>query len=791
MKKCMALVFIILILNSFFIYESSSKIEILRVPPFPGKVGKDIQENPGKINIVENKQSYLYSLSEEMRKYYSNKITTTGTDRIIIIRVEFQTDSDPSTTGNGRWNSYTFYNFLPDFKNYYSEVSYGKLNIEYTLTEIYTLNHQMSYYGGGDIEGFVDLVRDAVTAADPDYDFSQYDGVGILHAGVGEETDVYNDSPNDIWSVYIYGGTIVTADGVNIDNALIVPETENQDSVTASPLGTTCHEFGHMLGLPDLYNTSSGGKVIGRWGLMDAGNWNANGYSPSHPCAWSKIKLGWVDPILVTSKAETYPIKNVELNQEIYKMPIDDNEYFLIENRYQTGFDSGLPGSGILIWHIDETQNDNNGGIKMVALEERDHNNNPKEEKDAWFNTPSGFTDTSTPNSRSNSGEYTGIEVTMISDYGEIMTCNFEEVNMGPQSIHISSPSGGEVYGEVEFTLEDTDFPDTDIVDMELQYYDTEWHNCILVTSSYPKITWDSRELSDGTYNFRVELTDEDGHVYYTPEVTLTVHNSGPKIVNITVDPDPCCWDPTVECTAESNSTITDAEFYVDLTGDPISLNPKDGFFDSNTEDLNGTVPLDGLYDGEHTLYLHAFAGEWGPFSHKKFTVDGIKNVSVTVNETSATITWDTEFLSNSIVRYGDIGSMIEVSDPDPVLNHSITLTDLEAKTYYFEIESVGDITRKDNNNGDYFSFTVDTVTMEIHLKKGWNLIGWPLEDEDVDKAVSTLKDEDFNSWIFRFDPLTQRYQWHDCEGEKQFQDFETGRGYWIYCYNDVIWVIQ
>ena len=198
---------------------------------------------------------------------------------------------------------------------------------------------------------------------------------------------------------------------------------------------------------------------------------------------------------------------------------------------------------------------------------------------------------------------------------------------------------------------------------------------------------------------------------------------------------------------------------------------------------------MSGLSDGEHTLYIHASTGEWGPYFEKTFTIDGIKNVQVVVDTNSTTITWNTDFSSNSIVKYGDIGSMIEVSDPNLVLSHSITLTNLEPGTYYFEIESRGSVTRKDNNNGNYFSFVIKK-TMGIPLKKGWNLIGWPLKDQDVDIAVSTLADPDFNSWIYRFDPVTQSYQWHDCEGEQQFQNFETGRGYWIYAYYDVIWEI-
>jgi hypothetical protein len=222
-------------------------------------------------------------------------------------------------------------------------------------------------------------------------------------------------------------------------------------------------------------------------------------------------------------------------------------------------------------------------------------------------------------------------------------------------------------------------------------------------------------------------------------------------------------------------------------------LNPKDGSFDSNTEDVNGTVPINDIYDGEQTLSIHAFTVEWGPYFDKTFVVDGIKNVQAVVDTNSTTITWNTDFSSNSIVKYGDIGSMIEVSDPNLVLAHSITLTDLEP-------EGEQQFQNFETGRGYWIYAYYDVIweitgeipdITEIPLKPGWNLIGWPLEDKDVDIAVSTLTDPDFNSWIYRFDPVTQSYQWHDCEGEQQFQNFETGRGYWIYAYYDVIWEIS
>ncbi|MEA1993051.1 MAG: C25 family cysteine peptidase [Euryarchaeota archaeon] len=282
-----------------------------------------------------------------------------------------------------------------------------------------------------------------------------------------------------------------------------------------------------------------------------------------------------------------------------------------------------------------------------------------------------------------------------------------------------------------------------------------------------------------------------DFNLYGDPSLTLEAPTMvNPTISNIVVTPDPCYDDPLIECTAESNATITDAECYLDLNGTSIPLSPKDGDWNSTAEDLNGTIFLGNSYDGEYTISVRAFDYEWGPFYHANFTIDGIKNIQAVPDANSTTITWNTDFNGTSIVRYGDIGSMNEETNATPVTTHKITLTNLESKRYYFEVESQGaSIIRRDDNNGAYFSFDIEE-TMEIPLKQGWNLIGWPLENQDADSAVSTLTDPQFNSWIYRYNANAQTYQWHDCEGEQQFQNFETGQGYWIYAYEDITWEV-
>lgn len=318
-----------------------------------------------------------------------------ATVKILFLRVDFQPDTAPLTTGTGVWNDpaysvggdpdYWMVSDKNNFISYYNEVSYGLLTVQVTVSNsVYRLPNTMSSYGADSYASIENFIYDSVTAADSAVDFSLYDAILIVHAGAGEEADVNNDTPNDLWSLYYadpsgitlndnISGTKLFADGRQITEAIIMPQTDSQDTYTIDPLGVYLHEFGHWLGLPDLYCT--GGifcpEGVGKWSLMDSGSYNKvnqsdpYGSSPSHLDAWSKVYLGWVTP--QTPQTSPDPgllgITDVETNKSIMKLsasPSNSSLYFLVENRRKKGYDSGLPGEGLLVWHIDD-QTVNNG----------------------------------------------------------------------------------------------------------------------------------------------------------------------------------------------------------------------------------------------------------------------------------------------------------------------------------------------------------------------------------------------------------------------------------------------
>lgn len=280
---------------------------------------------------------------------------------------------------------------------------------------VYTLPHTESYYGCGDeglgcsgittprldplngILGGNYLVRDAIVAA-RNGGYSQlvnsaapfngaFDAVIVVHAGNGNETSTFN---GDIWSIFysqdpcIIGGGGLGSSPTSCPNACPPSETatcgpnavalaagfsegdvdpDTETSTITSPLGVMCHEFGHTLGLPDLYNTFSlgGEPVTGSWEIMDSGPYDSNGTNPAHPGAWDKMHLGWINTLTVASSSNTYTLGRVESASNIVKIPIVNaptSEYFLVEYRSNSVpsalFDKGIPGSGLLIWHIDD-----------------------------------------------------------------------------------------------------------------------------------------------------------------------------------------------------------------------------------------------------------------------------------------------------------------------------------------------------------------------------------------------------------------------------------------------------
>lgn len=286
---------------------------------------------------------------------------------VIVIPVDF-----PDQVGSGLPEAYVG-RINASMNEYWREVSYGNLVVKlYTISRWLRLDRSYSFYGE-DVYSIdpnsCRLIIDAVRAADPLVDFRKYDYVILMHSG---RDQAYTREEGDIHSKSAFCGFIHTDEKTITDYVATVSYLD--------PLGIWAHEFGHLLGLPDLYDTSSREEFdtfLGPWDLMAEGSWNgplgSPGSVPATLTSWSRIKLGWIsekDILIVEEKSRTRIVLkplHESMGVKTVKIPTDKpNEYYLIEAREKTGYDRYLPDRGVLILYVDENKESGQGIVKVI-----------------------------------------------------------------------------------------------------------------------------------------------------------------------------------------------------------------------------------------------------------------------------------------------------------------------------------------------------------------------------------------------------------------------------------------
>ncbi|MBI5057601.1 MAG: M6 family metalloprotease domain-containing protein [Nitrospirae bacterium] len=415
-------------------------------------------------------------------------VPSTGTGNIPVILISFLLS--PTTYTPADFGSLLFGTGNRSMKDYYEEVSYGQFTVSSGPGGVagwYTAGNGHDYYGqnvpcadpSGCDQHPAELVREAVAAADAAwFNFAPYDqdgdcyvdAVNIIHQGTGEEA---SGNTSDIWShrwnltdagvgEYTTDDPCPSGGFIKVNDYVIEPEVYAPDG-QISTVGVFAHEYGHALGLPDLYDTDDSSYSIGNWSVMAHGSWNGitrgarSGDRPAHLDAWSKYFLGWVTPAQVTGTLTSESIQQAATNADVYQIrtgtPLS-GEYFLVENRQQVGFDAGLPGVGLLIWHIDGTtiarergaNKVNNKeclpvsgssfglscavkhyGVRIVQADdlwELETKSNLGDDGDPYpgSTTKTSFTSASSPNSSLYNGSSCGANITSISASGANMT---------------------------------------------------------------------------------------------------------------------------------------------------------------------------------------------------------------------------------------------------------------------------------------------------------------------------------------------------------------------------------
>ena len=319
-----------------------------------------------------------------------NNFPTIGEVHSLVILVQFA-DTKFSTVGS---DAYQFFNNMlnePGFtysngangsaRDFYLNSSNGRFQPQFDVIGPVTLPEKYSYYGankGSSVDNPVRLeefVREVCTLAAPAVDFSQYDhnqdgyidNIYFFYAGKGEAD---SGDGNALWPHSAYYSDIATQagaaqtslklNGVEVGNYTCSNEI-NGTLITPQPagIGTFVHEFGHVLGLADHYDVNYGITTFapGSFDTMAQASYNNNGNTPAAFSAYERACLGWLDLTVLKNGIDTLNVlPDLNDSNKAYMVPVggtNDQEYFIMENRQQKGWDAFIPGHGMLLWHID------------------------------------------------------------------------------------------------------------------------------------------------------------------------------------------------------------------------------------------------------------------------------------------------------------------------------------------------------------------------------------------------------------------------------------------------------
>ncbi len=458
-------------------------IACIAAPPNPYRFF-DVDAVTGKLEpkSPESAAKFLEALDGCCFAAPQRSLQPDGVEYVLALKVDFV--DMPGRRSGAELTRYLFDTEGVSLKTYYWENSYGQMDVQSgplggvipAGNEWIRAKKPMSYYGEGagvNVIRSQELVREVCEAVDASVDFSQYDRdkdgvvdhVFIIHSG---NDNAASAVPEDIWSV-LTPGINLELDGVLIETAVLVAEEPDFEK---PHLGIYFHEFFHDFGAPDIYGLNFTDARDHKWGLMGAfGPYQGpevlglgNGLAPSHIMGYLKWdfdarpengRVGWIEPVTITQN-QSISIPSFELppkTDKLFKIDITKpaagfeklslpgaSEFFLIENRYKASgatFDTYLPESGILIWHIDETRVRPLGSFdasEQIWLED------PTDPEHIGISDPvtkfidiqsitngaaysaddgqTSFTPGSLPNSNANDGTVTGISITNIGHEG-------------------------------------------------------------------------------------------------------------------------------------------------------------------------------------------------------------------------------------------------------------------------------------------------------------------------------------------------------------------------------------
>lgn len=347
----------------------------------PAAAARRARTEQGRVARLARVKNSLKGADDKMRGLGGDHITYKGVKKGLVVLVDFKNKKFADghdleyykNVINGKDFSDEEEGYVGSVRDYFLAQSNGQFELDFDVVGPVTMSKNYGYYGNDGayqkdekvyemIKEACDGIQDQVNLKDYDWDGDgEADQVFFLYAGLGQAS---GGSAGTIWpheselrywpcGVLSYStGKINTYACANE----LQPETQGSSRYISAGIGTICHEFSHCLGFADMYDTTGGGGYgMSVFDVMDQGSYNGNGFVPCNYTAFERIYAGWVEPIELIDPATVKDMKSVS----DYGRPFimynykNTNEYFLLENRQNTGWDEGLYGSnGLLIVHV-------------------------------------------------------------------------------------------------------------------------------------------------------------------------------------------------------------------------------------------------------------------------------------------------------------------------------------------------------------------------------------------------------------------------------------------------------
>lgn len=539
------------------------------------------------------------------------KAPAVGSPKGLVILVNFQDESFQAVNTQSAMHdmmngdSYTYDDATGSIRQYFSDQSNGLYTPEFDVVGPVTLPYDMSHYGENDSEDndllAGDMIVEACSIANELYevDFTLYDNdeddyvdfVYVIYAGLGEADGgqaktiwphAWELESSEYFNKCTYSSDQRIFDGKSVNSYACSGELSGitDDEVVVDKMrtgiGTIAHEFSHVIGLHDLYDTDYGQNHInkmtpGAWHIMDDGSYNNNGKTPPGYTIYDKYYLGWITPenpgsegqVLTMAAGEGYQIAS----SDTLVSATNTHTVYYIENRQLEGWDAHLPGHGLLIWKLmynpfvwdNNGANDTNGTIRYALVSATGQTTNIGTAADAFPGT-------------GHQTIWTGLRgraLTSISEDNGVITldyvANTGDGPIGPEEIYVedmhyanafyySSEDVGyymfDVHKDVDMTTGEMIYPEVTFTVIAKSktaingtydiLYGDYWRSAadmVDVDAAQPACVTIQHVNSEGDYSVKGSFTGTDGIIYiFNSVVHVSAKDCDNEYLDITFD---------------------------------------------------------------------------------------------------------------------------------------------------------------------------------------------------------------------------------------------------------------